>query len=67
MPSIAGSTGPHDVSNADWMHTLDRSEGAATVKVTTDSGATVVYRVPTRSLIEYASSVDTSSATLARA
>lgn len=55
------------MSNADWMHTLDRSEGAATVKVTTDSGATVVYRVPTRSLIEYASSVDTSSATLARA
>lgn len=42
------------------MRTIDRKDGAATVEVTTTSGNTVVYRVPTRSLVEYAKSAGSS-------
>lgn len=56
-----------NVSNATWMRTIDRTGGAATVKVTTASGGTVLYRVPTRSLIEYAKSAGPSASALSRA
>lgn len=44
------------MSKAGWMSTVGSTTSTTTVKVTTIKGETTVYRVPSRSLIEYARS-----------